>query len=280
MIRCCPMNENYVSLFRELQIPDAIIDCATGKIPSPLASMIAPAEWYCFPPALCPVWCDPSLPYYLGMWKHRFGSRPATFVGFYVEAGKAYEVARTPDQLLCHFILSAIIIHDRVTPTVEQFASAVGIRNVFEIDAVSLKTGDNPFGYSAIPQFKTDLPLASVADPSQYTGSFPTGTFTGSNKWWEESCPIEVTDEVLESWPDSVSKPRWFQPESRGSGFRGIPRVQGIGHGAWSSLNSPVGRLLLPKPHLPGWHPLRTTTVFHSLAKAWTSVAEETSGGY
>jgi hypothetical protein len=242
--------------------------------------MISPAEWFSFPPALCPVWSDGSLPLYLGYWKHWFTSRPASFVSMYVGSGrKVYEIARTPEQFFCHAIMSAIIIHDRVTPAIERFASAVGIENLSEIDEVSSKTGDDPHGYAAISQFKNDLPLASVADVRRYSGSFPSGVFSGSHEWWEESCAFEVPDESLESWPTTITKPRWFEPGDRTVDFERFLRA-GDFHSAWLTLNSPGWSIPGAKAAITQLASSANDDDFSLLATAWTSVAEEGSGGY
>jgi hypothetical protein len=184
-----------------------------------------------------------------------------------------------PEELFCHAIMAAIVVHDGVTPAIERFASAVGIVNLSDIDKVSLKTGDDPLGYSAIPQFENDLPLASVTDPRQYTGSFPTGTFSGSSKCWEESCSFEVPDEVLASWPKHIAKPRWFQPGNRVQDFETFLGARDF-HGAWLSLNSPGWSIAAAKGALTRLASAANDHGFSLLAKAWTSVAEESSGGY
>jgi hypothetical protein len=274
------MNMNYAELFRGLGLPDSLIDCTMGRITLPIASMVSPAEWFGFPPALCPVWSDASLPFYLGYWKHWCTSRAATFVTMYVRSGrKVREIARTPDQFLCHAVMTAICVHDQVTPAIKRFASAVGIVNLSEIDKVSKNTGDDPLGYSAISQFKKELPLASVTDVSQYTGEFPTGDFSGSREWWERSCAFEVPDEVLSSWPRDVTKPPWFQAESKAKEF---DRLLGAGnyHGAWLTLNSPGWTIAGAKGALARLASAGRDPSLSVLAKAWNSVAQESSGGY
>jgi hypothetical protein len=274
------MNMHYELLFRELRLPSPLIDCAMGRITLPVASMVSPADWFGFPPALCPVWSDPSLPFYLGYWKHWFTSRPASFVAMYVRSGrKVREIARTPEQFFCHAIMVAICAHDGVTPAIQRFAAAVGIDNVPEINAVSLKTGDDPQGYGAISQFKKDPPLASVANASQYTGGFPLGTFSGSTRWWEGSCPFEVSDEVLDAWPDNIMKPLWFQPGNKAEGFDRY-LAAGQVHEAWLILNSPGWSISDAKAAISRLASSANDYRFSLLAKAWTSVAEEHGGGY
>jgi hypothetical protein len=251
-----------------------------GRISLPLVSMVSPAEWYIFPPALCPIWSDGSLPLYLGYWKHWFTSRSGTFVSMYVESGrKVYEIARTPGQLFCHAIMSAIIIHDRVTPAIERFASAVGIGNVSEINDVSLQTGDNPLGYTAISQFQSDTPLASVTDVSRYTGNFPTGDFSGSLRWWDDACSFEVPDQTLEAWPTNTVKPLWFADGDRIEIFENFLIASDF-HSAWLILNSPGWSIPDAKAAISRLASSANDNDFSLLATAWTSVAEEGSGGY
>lgn len=274
------MNSYYELLFRELKLPNALVDCAMGRISSPLASMVSPAEWFCFPPALCPIWSDASLPYYLGYWKHWFNTRPASFVAMHVESGmKVQEIARTPEQLFCHAIMTAIVIHDRVTSEVEQFASAVGITNVSELDAVSSITGDNPRGYTSISQFSDQTPLASVDDVSRYTGSFPIGRFSDAIQWWNDGNAFELSDDVLDSWPANINKPVWFGAENQSEGFDKFLDA-GNFHGAWLTLNSPGWAITEAKTAIDRLASAANSHEFSLLAEAWTSVADESSGGY
>jgi hypothetical protein len=241
--------------------------------------MISPPEWHCFPPALCPIWCDPSLPYYLGVWKHWFGSRQTSFVALNVEAGKVYEVARTPEQLFCHFILSAIIIHDDVSPAIKQFASAVGIKNLHEINATSLKSGDDPHGCTAISQFRQDVPAQTMTDMRHYTGDFPTGIFSGTTRWWERSCAFEVPDDILESWPSNIPQPPWLSPGNRNDMFERFLR-NGEYFKAWLTLNSQGWSISDAKRAISALSLVANDFSFSLLAKAWISVAEDSSAGY
>jgi hypothetical protein len=240
--------------------------------------MVSPAEWFGFPPALCPIWSDASLPYYLGYWKHWFSSRPASFVTMYVRSGrKVREIARTPDQLFCHAIMAAIVVHDGVTPAIERFSSAVGITDLSEIDKVSLKTGDDPLGYSAIPQFKTDTPLASATTPAQYTGTFPTGDFSSSVEWWRDACSFEVSEDVLTAWPNHIAKPLWLRPGPKAPVFDDLLRADDL-HGAWLTLSSTGWSVLQAKRALRQLADKANDRVFSLLVAAWTDIADEQPG--
>ncbi|NHZ63251.1 hypothetical protein [Massilia genomosp. 1] len=80
----------------------------------------------------------------------------------YVEWPTALELARTPAQLFALVVIRAIVESDAVTPQLAAFATAIGIGNLDQIDAVSLDTGD-------------DAPLACCSGPAttMYSGSFP-----------------------------------------------------------------------------------------------------------
>lgn len=273
------MNSHYELLFQHLEIPAYLTDYAMGRITLPIASVTSPPEWYVFPPALCPVWSNGSHPAYLGYWKHCFSSRPATFVNLDIESGKATEIARNPNQFFCYVVISAICVHDRVTPAIEQFAYAVGIKNLSEIDAVSLKSGDDPSGYSAISQFWKDVPLATVMEEKDYTGGFPTREFSGTNKWWENCCLFEVPDEVLESWPLALSKPLWLSQTNRKNLYESYLNT-GEYFKAWLTLNSPGWSIPDAKRAITALSSAANDSKFSLLAKAWVSVAEDSSGGY
>ena len=45
-----------------LSLPETLLACAQGAISVPICTLEAPAAWYCFPPALTPIWSDGSGP--------------------------------------------------------------------------------------------------------------------------------------------------------------------------------------------------------------------------
>jgi hypothetical protein len=274
------MNAQYELLFRALGLADPLIDCAMGRITLPIASMASPPDWFSFPPALCPVWSDASLPFYLGYWKHWFSARSGSFVAMYVGSGRnVTEVARTTEQFFCHVLITAICVHDGVTPEIEQFASAIGISNLSEIDSVSLKTGDDPRGYSAISQFLTDVPFATVGEAGNYTGEFPDGKFSEGNRWWESACAFEVSDYVLAAWPQGISRPPWFSASNKVALFDAF-LMRGEYSKAWLTLNSPGWSIRNVKKALDRLVLVVDDSRFSLLANAWASVAEDSSGGY
>jgi hypothetical protein len=274
------MNTYYEVLFRALRLPDSLIACAVGRIRIPIAGMDSPPNWYGFPPALMPVWSDGSGPNYYGYWKHWFSDRPPSFVKMFVGSRRmVVEIARTPEQFLSYMIMAAIGIDDGVEPSVERFASDVGITNLSELDKVSLDTGDNPLGFSAISQFRRDLPLASTREIQLYNGRFPTGDFSGSLKWWHDACSFEVPREALAAWPANLARPRWLTAGPKADIFRDFLH-KGDLHAAWLTLNSSGWSIPEAKDAINRLASVAHEELFTLLASAWTSVAEAGSGGY
>ena len=174
--------------------------------------------------------------------------------------------------------MDCIINKEGVTPELEDFASAVGIQNLSEIDA-SLRTGGDRHGYMALSQFQQNVPLESMRDASKYTGSFPSGSFAEGNAWWEAACISEVEDEVLEAWPASISKPRWFESGDR---IQQFDRFLGQGdlQGAWFALNSPSWSVADAKGAIDRLAVAAKDPLFSLLATAWTAAAGDDDYGY
>lgn len=270
----------YKSVYRSLGLPEALIDCALGHIQIPIIGWVAPSMSYGFPPALIPIASNGSGPNYLGYWKHWFSNRAPTFVKMYVGSGRiVVEIARTPAQFFCYLAMTAIAVDDGITPAVEEFADAVGITNLLELDSVSLKTGDNPLGFAVLPQFAIDLPVSCVSDFSQYTGDFPTGLFGDSYEWWHDSCAFEITREIFADWPKEVSQPQWIIPGNKIAVFDDF-LGKGDLHGAWMTLNSSGWSIPEANTSLKKLADAANDPEFMRLASAWSSVADPLCGSY
>jgi hypothetical protein len=269
----------YESVYRLLGLPASVINCALGRITIPIVGWDAPADWRAFPPALIPLASDRSMPSCLGYWNHWFSVRHATFVELHRDSGLVLEIARTPEQLFCYLAITAMGVDDGITPALQGFADVVGIDNLPEIDAVSLKTGDNPLGFCALPQFAADLPLNSVKDARYYAGDFPTGLFAGSREWWHDCCSFEVSMETSTAWPDAVPRPRWMLPGPKARIFDDF-YSQGDYRSAWLTLNSSGWPILEAKAALSRLAAAANDPVLTALASAWFAVADPSAGGY
>ena len=91
---------------------------------------------------------------------HWFVEREPCFVKMFVSSDRmTTEIARTPSQLFGVIAMMAISLNDEVTLDLEQFAARVGLESLSELDAVSLKTGDDPKGFPKAELFRTLTPL-------------------------------------------------------------------------------------------------------------------------
>lgn len=248
-----------------------------GRLKIPMATVVSPSQWYGFPPAVCPIASDPSMPDCFGYLKHWFTPRQASFVLFDVESRRAREIGRTADQFYCHLVMSSICTHDGVTPEIKYFASEVEIGNVSEIDDLASKTGDDPLGYKVLPQFANDLPLESVGSETRYTGSFPTPNFLTTNEWWKFAADFEVSDEVMESWPSEIIKPNWFRDGNRVQDFENHLKTNDL-QAAWLTLNSSGWTLEELKFCIAKLASVANQPLFTLLTKAWTLAADERGG--
>lgn len=273
------MNQSYDTLIKTLDLSDSVADCAAGRITFPLVALRSPAEWYGFPPVLIPIWSDGSGPSYIGIWKHWFTDRPLCFVKMYVGSGRmTIEIARTAEQLLCYMAMATISVDDGVEPELEKFCERVGLQNLSEIDNVSLSTGDDPLGFTAIRQFATDTPLACTNDLASYSGMFPTGSFE-RHEWWRDACSFEVPGKTLTEWPDTVERPDWLNPGEKRPLFQQQLRDENL-HDAWLTLNSSGWSFADAKSAIMELERTAKDKQFSLLTKSWLSIADEGAGSY
>lgn len=221
-----------------MSLPAALAACADGSIPVPICTLEAPAYWYVYPPALSPVWSDGSGPTYIGYWKHWFVEREPCFVEMYVDGGcMAREIARTPAQLFAVIAMRTISLDDGVTPVLEQFASAVGLDCLAELEVLSLEAGDDLAAFAAAEVFKTRTPLESMPSSAlPYSGDFPDASNPAPG-WWQRSCSFETALQVMPA-PPGVELPGWFDPQQNKQAlFEGF-LASGRLDCAWLTLNS------------------------------------------
>lgn len=272
------MNAHYETLLKSFELPPAVVNCEMGRLRVPVAGITYPPPWYGYPPALIPLWSEGSI--YVGLWKHWFTNRPLSFVKVYVRAGHSVvEIARTPDQFFCYATISAIVAHDGVRPEIEQFARAACVSNVAEIDAASMISGDDPSGFTAVRQFQTDTPLATIADVARYDGWFPRKDFTTIITWWQHCCSLEVNDDVRAAWPENVLVPPWVAAPATPHMFRTYLRA-GDYRSAWLTLNSASWALPDARFALDQLATAAGNDMFSTLASAWLAASDRQSGGY
>ena len=164
----------YHKVLASLGMDDAVMQCASGRIPLPLEGIELPPYWYGFPPALIPLWSGSAGPEYIGIWKHWFIKNEPTYVNMLVDADRlTIEIARTAEQFLYSTIIAAIVEQDGINPEIELFSQRVGVDNLAEIDALTLVGGDNPAGFYQLSPFKEKLPHGCLRESDVYDGGFP-----------------------------------------------------------------------------------------------------------
>lgn len=259
-----------------LAFPDALRDCATGAVALPSAFAEAPACWYGFPPALVPLWSEPSGPCCFGYWKHWFIAREATFVQMYVESSLVLEVARNPGQLFALAAIRAIVECDEVSPSVEAFATAVGIANLDQIDTVSLDTGDGMPGLARLDQFALDLPRACLPDAAAYNGQFPVSTQAPGAPALACISEYELDVDILHDWLARPDCPPWLskRPQGRLALCRAYIAQRAFGL-AWLSINARGWTLADLRIAIAELAAAARDPQFDLLASAWLSVARE-----
>jgi len=272
----------YLKTFEALNLPSTVSRCASGAIKPPTANLVAPADWYGFPPALMPIWSDGSGPIYLGIWKHWFVDRKYSFVKMYVSSGRlVVEVARTAEQLCTLVSMMSICERDGIEDDLLAFAKEVNIRNLDQINNVSLVSGDNAKGLIFIDQFSCTTPLESVPDIEMYSGNFPTGKFDSKNPWWLKCSSFEVPQEIIASWPVDVWMPEWFvNPTLNKIDIFNEYLKTGSLANAWLTLNSTGWTIRDARSAICALNAKANDSQFNLLVEAWLSIAEENAGGY
>lgn len=272
----------YASVYESLGLPSELIDCAMGRIPSPVVGLESPAQWYGYPPALIPIWSDGSRPTYIGCWKHWFVERPSTFVKMYVASGRlTVEIARDADQLLCIVAMMAISVADGVEPELEGFARRVGIANLQEIDEVSLQSGDDPKGFVNLEQFKASVPLESVATKADYDGDFALSDLAANTDWLSRSCSFELSENVQSELKSvDVTLPAWLgESEDKRQVFDSF-LADGDLASAWLTLNSHGWSIEAARSGIQDLERVARDRQFTELADAWLQVADVGAGSY
>lgn len=271
---------HYQKLYEVLGLSRRLQGCASGEIKSPIIGLKSPAEWYVFPPALIPIWSDGSSPYYIGYWKHWFTDRKPCYVQMYVDAGyMVKEIARTEAQLFALMTIEAIVADDEVTPDIHDFAISVGVSNLQELDNLTLISGDDPKGFSQLPQFQTYCPLESITEIADYDGDFPNSDFGRVADWLQQVCSFETTALNIE-WPILAHKPMWLESGlNKKSMFECYIAERNL-RAAWLCLNSSGWALRDASSALEELAKHAHDDAFNLLVDAWLLMSKDQIGGY
>ena len=166
------MVDKYNIVYDLLGLPSLAHLLLNGQIQPPSLIYKSPFECYGFPPALLPFWSDGSSPSYIGFWKHWFSNRKVSIVNFYVEEGRAYEIARNLDQFPWTELLRIYDVAELAANS-KKFANEFGIQDISPLDKITDDTGDLPEGLLRLQAFSQDAPLQCFPDSKDYLGDFP-----------------------------------------------------------------------------------------------------------
>lgn len=271
------MNE-YINVLANIGLPAVISECANGRIKCPLEGFEAPPYWYGYPPALIPIWSEGARPQYLGFWKHWFIDREPSFVQMYVASGRmTIEIARTLEQFLCFVTMSAIVEKDEITSDIEKFAQRVGLNNLSQLDDITIKTGDDPYGFIALSAFSENSPLNCLKNTNDYTGGFYVSSQKNKETSFENISEFELGIDV------SIHSefPLWINccESSKLKVFRQYLEEGELGR-AWLTLNSRGWAIAEARIAIIELAEVAKDNKFNMLVSAWLSVAKENVGYY
>lgn len=239
-----------------------------------LPTYVAPAEWYGFPPALLPIASDGSLPAYLGVWRHWFGSRTDSYVSMSLEDYfRVTEMARKPDQLADQLVLSGMVLVDGVTESIRMMADWLGGIDLALLGQHAIAYGDLPQYLHLLPSCATRTPLIAVTDGG-YDGEFPVPGRVPDNVSWFEFDEERFGDALPAGLPD------WIDPTVPRSAVFQRHLSEGRLDRAWLTLNSPGWMFRDAADALEELGRRHDDPLFRRMAAVWTDHAREDDAGY
>lgn len=268
----------YHSLYVSLELPQSVLEIASGKIELPMYAQV-PYECYGFPPALVPLWSTDS-PDYTGVWKHWFVPRTMTFVTMSVEAGRqTSEVARNFDQLVREITLYGMMAQGGLTPEVQAFASAMHVDNVQAVYNAFTKSGSKISGLLSLPEFQNETPLACLPSELGYSGEYPTKAMPLTPDNVRRVCTLEVNSALRQLIILSPFAPAWFTTSDQRPVFDSLLSANDF-EGAWMSLNSTGWDFADAKRAIRRLRDVANLPGFDLLVDAWTAEPHEGAGSY
>jgi hypothetical protein len=168
-------SNGYAVVHDAVGLDPTLKNIATGLTRIPLMRIRTPFARYGFAPALIPIWSDGNTMTYVGLWKHWFSPRCATFVEcLLAEDCRVNEIARSPAQLLHVLGLEILCACEGDRGELEDFVQRCGVSiDVDGLEQIAWQTGDDPTGLLRLSLFQYDPPLEICRDASDYRGDFP-----------------------------------------------------------------------------------------------------------
>jgi hypothetical protein len=165
-----------------------------------------------------------------------------------------------------------------ITPSSRDFASAVGVSDLMELEAISRVTGDDPKGFAAIAEFGRDLPAASIVSGRQYHGDFPIDA-SHLRLWYDSVCSFELAPELILHWPEDIPKPSWLTTADKAAVFRMCLEKLDF-RGAWLALNSHGWRVGEARSALVDLAKVVADPLFSTMTEAWCSTCKGENESY
>ena len=280
------MNEtnNYASVYDAVGLDSTLQEIALGRTRIPLMRVRTPFACYGFPPTLIPLWSDGSTMTYVGLWKHWFTPRQATFVECYLEEDcRVYEIARNPVQLLHVLGLEILCASQGDRGELEDFVGRCGAGiDIDALERVAGQTGDDPTGLLACP-FSSRILRSRCAGTGSSTGRLPRPKIRVRDAArLRASCTLEVPDGFLQAVrrdADHSGYPPWYLVEEVQRLFTELLASRNLG-GAWLSLNCHGWDYVDTKQALTALSRVAGDAPLITLADAWASLDHGAGGGY
>lgn len=193
--------------------------------------------WYPHPPCLIPFFVGYGASY-KGLINHFFFKRNNPFVEFNLEQNSIIEKSFNFNQLSIYLILEMIMIKDKLTNEIIEFAREINFREYEEVNNFSIRYGDNTEYFNELIYFKDNLPLDIVKDISTYKGDFPSSYDNLNENQIFNACSFEISPAAFEKIEDNPTLPKWLKKDSdKKKLFREYIKNKQFKE-AWLTLNS------------------------------------------
>lgn len=228
-----------------------------------------------FPPALIPLWCDPDVFSYIGLWRHWFCERRVTIVEF--GPSHVEEVARTVRQLVVWLLFRGMESTGRVSAAAIELATLSGV-DLDMLGPLRRKVRGDEMGLMTLPYFAQDPPLGLVGNTNKYRGDFPHEANLESLAKRREVAGLEIPQTMKVPMKVRRALP-WLYSTRRPELFRELLAEDDM-LGAWMTLNGSGWKSQDAGQALSALGARARDLEFTSLVKAWRKANGTRTLGY
>lgn len=194
--------KNLLAIFNSIGLDERIIKIFRKEIlPPDFEFRWEPVDnfFYAFPPFFIPIFVDQGEPGYYGIVNHFFIERERTFAFLSLDAGYAWEEARTAEQYFADLILQMIVSEEQITSEIKNFTKEI---NYDPTELLWKFLNSNKFNGSTLESyhnleiFSKNLPFTYALEPNLYKGEFPSSRSGINFDNLGKACMFEINKNV------------------------------------------------------------------------------------